>query len=125
MWCARLDVANFPVLKTGAVAQYGSDRTRRYATEVFRFVDGSEQRFVQFGATLRRWTVRLDLLDEAELEAVEEFFWSEEGRAGSFEFTDPWDGAAYEDCSFESDELTVEYRGVGRAVMAVAIKENR
>jgi hypothetical protein len=63
-------VATFPTLKTGAVAQYGSSRTRGFSTQVFRFLDGSEQRFQDYGAPLRRWTIRLSLLDEAELNAL-------------------------------------------------------
>ena len=60
-------MANFPALKTGAVAQYPSDRTRRYSTQVLRFLDGSEQRFAGFGAPLKRWLIRLELLDDTEL----------------------------------------------------------
>src|SRR5579872_2368929 len=63
-------MATFPALKTGAVAQYGSSRTRGFSTQVFRFLDGSEQRFQDYGAPLRRWTIRLSLLDEAELTAL-------------------------------------------------------
>ncbi len=80
-------------LKTGAVAQYPADRTPQFSTQVFRFLDGSEQRFPGLsGAVLQQWSIRLDLLDEARVETCENFFLSEEGRAGSFTFTDPWDG---------------------------------
>ena len=104
-------MANFPALKTGAVAQYPSDRQRSFSTQVFRFLDGSEQRFPGYGAPLRRWTIRLDLLDEAELTNLEEFFESEGGRAGSFSFTDPWDGTVYANCSFDGDELALHFAG--------------
>ena len=59
-------MANFPALKTGAVAQYGSDRSRQFATQVLRFLDGSEQRFPGYGTALLAWVIRLDLLDESE-----------------------------------------------------------
>ncbi|MGC2819953.1 MAG: hypothetical protein WA198_09735 [Candidatus Sulfotelmatobacter sp.] len=52
-------MATFPTLKTGAMAQYGSSRARRFSTQVLRFVDGSEQRFPDFGTPLLQWVIRL------------------------------------------------------------------
>jgi hypothetical protein len=118
-------VANFPALKTGAVAQYPSGRTRRFSTQVLRFLDGSEQRFPGSGAPLRQWTIRLDLLDESELTALELFFESEGGRAQTFSFTDPWDGTVYPSCSFSSDTLALEYDGVARGKTSVIVRQNR
>ncbi len=118
-------MANFPALKTGAVAQYPADRTRQFSTQVYRFLDGSEQRFPGYGAALRQWTIRLDLLDEAELSNLQVFFLSEEGRAGSFTFTDPWDGAVYSNCSFGSDTLAMQFQGPHNGVSQVTVKENR
>jgi phage-related protein len=116
-------VPSFPALKTGVVAQYPSDRRREFSTTVLRFVDGSEQRFPGFGAVLRRWVIRLDLLDESELVALEQFFESQGGRAASFSFTDPFDAVVYASCSFDGDQLTSQYRELGAAVLVV--KENR
>jgi hypothetical protein len=118
-------VATFPTLKTGAVAQYGSDRTRVFSTQVLRFVDGSEQRFPGYGTALLQWVIRLDLLDESELEALELFFESEGGRVGTFSFTDPWDGTVYPSCSFGSDELAMTFQDVARGNTQVVVKENR
>lgn len=118
-------MASFPALKTGAVAQYPSDRTRLFSTQVYRFLDGSEQRFAGYGAALHQWLIRLDLLDEAELENLQEFFASEDGRAGTFSFTDPWDGTVYPNCSFGSDTLALEFQGPMKGVTQVVVKENR
>jgi hypothetical protein len=118
-------MANFPALKTGAVAQYGSDRSRQFSTQVLRFVDGSEQRFPGYGTPLLEWVIRLDLLDESELESLELFFEDEGGRAGNFSFTDPWDGIVYPSCSFGSDELALQFQGVARGQTQVTVKENR
>ena len=118
-------MATFPALKTGAVAQYGSSRTRRFSTQVFRFVDGSEQRFQDYGTPLRRWTIRLSLLDEAELKAVESLFSSHGGQAQSFAFPDPWDGTVYANCSFDSDQLVTQYGGQTNGQASVTVKENR
>jgi len=118
-------VANFPALKTGAVAQYPSDRTRTFSTRVLRFLDGSEQRFRGFGAPLKRWLIRLELLDEAELTRLDDFFVEQGGRAGTFAFTDPWDGAMYTSCSFEGDAMTATFRGQGDGGASVVVKENR
>jgi hypothetical protein len=67
-------VDSFPALRSGAVAQYGSDRTRRFSTGVFRFIDGSEQRFPAYASSLKKWTIRLQLLSESELVQLEQFF---------------------------------------------------
>ncbi len=85
-------MATFPALKTGAVAQYPSDRQQNFSTQVYRFLDGSEQRFPAYVGSLRRWVVRLDLLDEAELESWRIFSLVRAGGLESFEFTDPFDG---------------------------------
>jgi hypothetical protein len=118
-------VASFPTLKTGVVAQYPSDRTRQFSTQVCHFLDGSQQRFPNYGTPLLRWVIRLDWLDESELVNLEAFFLSEEGRAGSFSFTDPWDGTVYANCSFDTDTAAFEFQDVGRSVTQVVVKENR
>lgn len=117
-------MASFPTLKTGAVAQYPSDRTRRFSTQVLRFLDGGEQRFAGFAAPLKRWVIRLEMLDEAELAGMEDFFVDEGGKAGTFTFTDPWDGTIYANCSFDSDTMTAEYRDRGDGAASVVVKEN-
>jgi hypothetical protein len=118
-------MANFPALKTGAVAQYPSDRSRRFSTQVNRFLDGSEQRFRGFGTPLKRWQIRLELLNEAELERLKQFFIEEGGQAGTFIFTDPWDGTVHASCSFENDTMTAEYRAPGDVTASVVVRENR
>ena len=118
-------MATFPALKTGAVAQYGSSRTRGFSTKVFRFLDGSEQRFQEYGAPLRRWTIRLSLLDEAELAELELFFETQGGRAGSFAFPDPWDGTVYANCSFDDNQLALQYAGQARGTQPGTVKDNR
>src|SRR5215469_12574722 len=104
-------MASFPLLKTGVVAQYPTDRQRNFSTQVVRFLDGSEQRFPAYGAPLRVWTIHYELLDESELAAIEQFFESEGGRAGTFSFTDPFDGTVHASCSFGNDELALQFAG--------------
>lgn len=118
-------MANFPVLRTGAVAQYPLDTTVRYATDAVRFVDGKEQRSRVFSQPLRRWTIALDLLDETELAAVESFFIAQAGSSGVFSFTDPGTGTAYANCSFENDELQWDLLGPGNGRVRVVVRENR
>jgi hypothetical protein len=118
-------VASFPPLKTGAVAQYPADRTPQFSTQAYRFLDGSEQRFPGFPGVLQQWTIRLDLLTEGELETLREFFLSEEGRAGSFSFTDPWTATVYANCSFGSDTLSLQFQGPQNGATQVIVKENR
>ena len=118
-------MADFPTLKSGAVMQYPAERELRFSTEVLRFVDGSEQRFRGYGAPLRRWIVRLDLLEDVELKRLERFFDASQGALGSFPFTDPWDGTVYANCSLEEDEMAVEFNAEQQAKTALVIRENR
>lgn len=115
-------MAAFPALRTGAVAQYPAEREARFSTTVLEFMDGREQRFRQYRRMLRRWVIRLDLLEEAELAAVARFF-DETGPAARFSFTDPWDGNVHPNCVIESAELTAEWTGEGRARTGLVIRE--
>jgi hypothetical protein len=118
-------VADFPLLKTGAVAQYPAGRRLRQRAAVLRFVDGSEQSFRREGAGLKSWSIELSLLDDGEVARIEQFFATQGGRMGSFSFTDPWDSTTYEDCRLDSDEIRTEFTGEGRAATRLAIRQNR
>ena len=118
-------MSDFPTLKTGAVLQYPAQRSNQYSTKVVRFVDGSEQRFQNYQTPLRRWLIQLDLLDQAELHTLREFFRTQSGAAGSFSFTDPWDGTAYSTCSLASDEMTEALEDEFKGKTSLTIQENR
>jgi len=96
-------MATFPVLKTGAVAQYPLDRGVRFSTQAVRFMDGSQQRFRLYGAGLRRWTLKLDQLDEQELGAVIAFV--EQQGSAAFAFTDPLTGANAATCMISGQQF--------------------
>lgn len=117
-------MAAFPNLKTGAVLQYPAERQTSQPVRVLWFVDGTEQRFRTRGAVVRRWIVRLDLLDEEEMRRLESFFVQQQGRLGSFEFLDPWDGVTYSDCSLEDDVLELDYRDWMKGRSALIIRAN-
>jgi len=115
-------MALFPKLKTTAVAQFPSGRSLSYATEILRFIDGTEQRFRRAGAPVSRWEISLSKLDGGELAAIREFFISQQGRYGTFEFMDPWDGIEYQGCSFEEDELELTLDGERSSDAKVTIR---
>jgi len=96
-------MATFPVLKTGAVAQYPLDRAVRFSTQAVRFMDGSQQRFRLYGAGLRRWTLKLDQLDEQELGAVIAF--AEQQGSAVFAFTDPVTGENAATCMISGQQF--------------------
>jgi hypothetical protein len=118
-------MANFPSLKTGAVAQYPATRRIRYQNQALRFVDGTEQRYRDSEAPLRRWEIRLSQLDEGEMAVLEEFFTANQGAFGSFAFTDPFDGSTYPDCSLETDALGVAAVADMSSATALTVVENR
>jgi hypothetical protein len=118
-------MATFPTLKTGAVAQYPATRRLRFQNQAVRFVDGTEQRYRDSAGALRRWEIALELLDESEVAAVENFFVDVNGTAGVFAFTDPWDGQVYASCSVETDWVESTAQGEMRGVTRLAVVENR
>ena len=118
-------MSDFPPLKTGAVLQYPAQKALRFSTDVLRFVDGSEQRFRTYQTPLRRWAIRLDLLDDGELHALREFFLTMAGAAGTFTFTDPRDGAKYATCSFEDTAIDGTLIDEGKARTILTIRENQ
>jgi hypothetical protein len=118
-------MAAFPHLKTNAVMQYPATRGFAFSNAVLRFIDGSQQCYRESKDALRRWQIRLDLLDESELAALQAFFAANQGRYASFSFTDPWDNTEYPDCSFDQDAFDFILAGEMRARTALVVKQNR
>jgi hypothetical protein len=116
-------MATFPILKTGAVAQYPAERQIRFSTQVTEFIDGSEQRFREYAQSLRRWVIRLDMLDATELQAVASFF-DDAGPLSVFSFIDPWDASVHANCVIEGGELTTELLAEWNGRTELTIREN-
>lgn len=116
-------MASFPILKTGAVAQYPAERQTRFSTRVLEFTDGREQRFREFGKALRRWSIRLDFLDAAEMTDVAEFF-DRTAATARFTFTDPWDGSEHSNCVVDNAEFVAELLGESRHRTELTIRED-
>lgn len=117
-------MAQFPLLETGAVMQYPGGRESQFSTAVVQFVAGDEQRFRLSRAGRKRWAVRLEMLTDDELLVLEAFFVEQQGRQGSFEFTDPWDGTTYGDCSFDADQAEFTLRDIQRGSTSLWIRQN-
>jgi hypothetical protein len=117
-------MSTFPRLKTGAIAQYPAGRSAAYATDVFRFLDGSQQTYRQRGGAAKRWVIELSLLDDTELAEISDFFQSQQGRFGTFSFEDPWDGTVHPNCSFADDELLMQLADEARGALRIVIEEN-
>ena len=118
-------MAQFPVLSTGAVAQYPAKYVLSFKADIVRFFDGSEQRFRNSPSVLYQWTISLTQLSEQEMNAIEQFFLENQGASGSFAFTDPWSNLSYPSCSLASDELVETSTGVLSGKTSVTIRENR
>jgi hypothetical protein len=115
----------FPLLRTNAVMQYPATREFSFADTIIYFVDGSQQCYRESAGPLRRWLIRLDLLDETEIASLESFFGANQGCYASFSFTDPWDSTEFPDCSIDQDSFEFMLSGEGRAQTALIVKQNR
>jgi hypothetical protein len=118
-------MAQFPTLKTGAVAQYPAQRTVKYQADVVWFLDGSEQRFRNAPSALHEWTIALEGLDEQEMAALERFFLASQGQADTFSFTDPWSGVVYPTCSLTADNMSSAFSGPLKSSAQITVRENR
>jgi len=101
----------FPKLKSGAICQYPAQFSLSWRTHITMFLDGSEQRYARTSSPVRRWHIRLDLLDEQESLILQQFFVEQSGRYGFFEFQDPLTGHVYPTCCFESDRNDMSQSG--------------
>lgn len=118
-------MSTFPTLKTSAVAQYPATRSFHYSTDLVQFIDGSEQRFRDYGRPYHRWIITLHRLDETELQQIRSFVVQMNGSAGVFSFTDPWDGTMYPTCSLEGDGFGDAIAGPTEGTAHIVIRENR
>lgn len=115
----------FPKLRTNAIAQYPATRTVQFRNQVILFLDGTGQRYRDSSEPLRQWEIRLDQLDETEMTAIEQFFADNQGEFGAFEFTDPWDGRIYTNCSFASNDLVLTWLDERKGQTEVVVKQNQ
>ena len=99
-------MATFPVLKTGAVAQYPLDYESGHSTQSVLFLDGSRQTFRLYPGALRRWNIQLDELDEGEMDSVISFAEAQGG--ATFLFPDPITGSTVPNCVIAGDQLNAE-----------------
>lgn len=114
-------MANFPVLKTGAVAQYPLSYGARFQTQSVRFMDGSQQRFRLLGNPLRLWVITLEQLDDEELGAVIAFV--EQQGSATFSFTDPVTGEQAATCVISGDQFDAVMTGEMNGQTTLQIEE--
>lgn len=116
-------MATFPQLKSGAVAQYPFEVSQRFATDGVRFLDGSRQRFKLYAGPLRKWTIRLELLDDQEIATLQGFL--EQQGSSTFSFTDPVNGSTAATCIIDGGEWQVDVQEELRSATKVVIREVR
>lgn len=115
-------MAEFPKLKTGAVAQYPLGREVESRTRVLEFLDGAEQR-IRLSKPRRRWRIALEMLDEGEAARIDAFVAQHLETLESFVFTDPFSGVRYESCVVEGDGHEVRAESGWRCGMTLTIAE--
>ncbi len=99
----------FPTLSTGAVAQYPLPVSYTSPVEIVRFIDGTDQRYLSRGQTLRSWHVQLSFVNEDEIRQIERFFESLQGQYALFAFPDPYSGQIVLNCVMGQSALVTDY----------------
>jgi hypothetical protein len=105
-------MASFPVLSSGAITQYPAVLSIGQGVQVIRFLDAAEQRYLVQPRTYRQWQIRLDLLNENEVQALEAFFVAQSGDYSVFDFPDPFSGSSVPNCRLAAPGFVSEYVGV-------------
>jgi Conserved hypothetical protein 2217 (DUF2460) len=118
-------MAAFPILSTGAVAQYPLARGTNFIVDIVRFLDGSEQRSLTRARAQRRWVIQLSKVTEAELASIEQFFDTNQGNFGSFDFIDPFSGETVRNCRISDPKIITEYLAARNGSTIVSIVENQ
>jgi len=113
----------FPSLSTGAITQYPASFVTGQTVQVIRFIDGSDQRYPMQGKMLRRWQIRLDLLNEAEVAQIEAFFVAQQGDYSTFVFPDPISGVNVNNCAIAAPGLVSDYVGVDTSSTSLIVTE--
>jgi hypothetical protein len=116
-------VATFPLLSSGAITQYPIPLTTGQAVQIIRFLDGSDQRYLAQGKMLRSWEIRLDLLNESEIQRIEEFFTLQQGDYSRFTFADPFTGSDVPNCRLGAAGLVSDYLGVDASSTSLWVLE--
>ncbi len=113
----------FPLLSSGAVTQYPTLLTNGQGVQVIRFIDGSDQRYPTQGRMLRQWQIRLDLLNETEVAALEGFFVAQAGDYSPFVFPDPISGSNVANCRVAAPGLISAYIGPDVSSVSLVVIE--
>ena len=116
-------MATFPALSSGAIAQYPMPTYVARTTQVIRFLDGSDQRCVVRARPVRWWTVKLSLLNDAELAQLEGFFSEQQGAFGLFAFPDPFTGQTVANCRLAASDLMTQYVGADQGSTELTVME--
>lgn len=113
----------FPLLKTGVVAQYPLEMGLKRQTAVLSYVDGSEQRFPLQRRTVRRWKLQLSHLDEREAAVLDAFLVQQGGAAQPFVFRDPTTGISHTNCFLDGEDAAWEWEGEARSAITLSIRQ--
>lgn len=116
-------MTTFPLLSSGAITQYPAQSLIGHSVNVIRFLDGSDQRFLNIGKQYRRWRIQLDLLSDEEIASLEAFFSSQKGMYSPFSFSDPFSRSQILNCRLGAPDLVTEHSGVNISSTSVWIIE--
>ncbi|MGH9610113.1 MAG: hypothetical protein ACRD34_10615 [Bryobacteraceae bacterium] len=106
-------MSTFPLLASGSVMQYPAPVTSGQGAQTIRFLDGSDQRYLIQRKPLRQWQIRLDLLNDEEIQQLETFFGAQNADYSAFTFPDPFSGTDVPNCRFGEPQLLTEYVATG------------
>ncbi len=113
----------FPLLSSGAVAQYSLPLITGQAVQMIFFLDGTDQRYLIQGRIFRQWQIQLTLLNDIEIAQLQTFFDEQQGDYAIFDFPDPISGQTIPNCRLLIPEMTCSYEGLGASSTTLYVTE--
>lgn len=122
---------SYPTFAGGITTQLPFIQNTRYLTAKNNLECGIQHAYAFYGAGLTGyptrglygWTLNYSVFTDAEIVTLEAFFALQQGRLGTFSFTDPKDGTTYTKVRFDQDSLEIKYQSPNIAQVQVKLAE--
>lgn len=122
---------SYPTFAGGITTQLPFVQSTRYLTAKNNLECGVQHAYAFYGAGLTGyptrglygWTLNYSVFTDAELTTLEAFYALQNGRYGTFGFTDPKDAAVYTKVRFDNDSLEFKYTSPNVTTVTVKLVE--
>jgi len=99
----------YPTFNNGMTAQRPFTRIKKYRTTLNDMPSGMRHSYANRATALWAWEIQYGALAGSEVTTLENFWNTQKGAWGEFEFIDPEDSSSHLKCRFAMDDLEIQY----------------